>query len=382
MDNKNTTTSFMGVTIRDEGPSNIMITKALNASPTLLDIPSFMKIAEIDFDPIMFNHFWQVLVDNGGRRPHVGTTTLNWLGYEGVQRKQKANFIEMLKRNNISFEELSFGDKEIQQHQSIQEEMLLLPNDSARTKSKWLLMDPDNFKMAIMGLKTKNSEKIKRYYVTLEKTMKLHSEYSLYFNDRKAKEEKELRRLEEEKRSILGEMSEMRQYMQKMGITIEDTRDEVKKVNIQNVELKDEVKKVNVQNEVIKAQNDDLAFDLTDVRDRLMEAAEDRSPKLETKPLRERFVVIKRNDPAFPYYAIRGQDIYVKGRLTHFRNTRYPDLRIIFDTNYQPNPRNLYIRFKELKDDRFVIAGNNINTNFEREMLELFDKLNDEKHNV
>jgi hypothetical protein len=72
MDNKNTTTtSFMGVTIRDEGPSNIMITKALNASTTLLDIPSFMKIAEIDFDPIMFNHFWQVLVDNGRERPHL-----------------------------------------------------------------------------------------------------------------------------------------------------------------------------------------------------------------------------------------------------------------------------------------------------------------------
>lgn len=384
MDNKNTTTSFMGVTIRDEGPSNIMITKALNASTTLLDIPSFMKIAEIDFDPIMFNHFWQVLVDNGRERPHIGSLILEWLGYEGVHRKQKAKFIDMLKRNSIPFKELGLDDKDIEFYPTIKQEMGLLTNEVARNKAKWLIMEPDDFKMVIMGLRTKNSEKIKRYYVTLEKTMKLHSEYSLYFNDRKAKEEKEreLRRLEEEKRSILGEMSEMRQYMQKMGITIEDTRDEVKKVNIQNVELKHEVQKVNVQNEVIKAQNDDLAFDLTDVRDRLMEAAEDRSPKLETKPLRERFVVIKRKDPAFPYYAIRGQDIYVKGRLTHFRNTRYPDLRIIFDTNYQPNPRNLYIRFKELKDDRFVIAGNNINTNFEREMLELFDKLNDEKHNV
>lgn len=51
----------------------------------------------------MFNHFWQVLVDNGGRLPHVGETTLNWLGYEGVFTKQKEKFIGMLKRNQISF---------------------------------------------------------------------------------------------------------------------------------------------------------------------------------------------------------------------------------------------------------------------------------------
>ncbi|QMS79460.1 hypothetical protein IIV6-T1_210 [Invertebrate iridescent virus 6] len=378
----NQKTAFMGINIKDEGPSNVMIIKALNSSSSLLDIPSFMKVAGIEFDPIMFNHFWQVLVDNGDRLPHVGETTLNWLGYEGVFTKQKEKFINMLKRNQISFKELSYQDNEIQLYPSIQKEMLLLPNESAKTKSKWLLMNPDDFKMAIMGLKTKNSEKIKRYYVTLEKTMKLHSEYALYFHDRKAKEEKERerQRSEDEKRSILGEMSEMRQYMQKMGITLEDTREEVKKVNIQNKDIK-------AQNEEIKAQNEELAFDLSDVRDRLMEAAEDRSPKLETKPLRERFVIIKRKDSSFPYYAIRGQDVYVKGRLTHFKNTRYPELKIIFDTNYQPNPRNLYIRFKELKDERFIIAGNNIKTvdssnKLEKEMLELFEKLNEEKHNI
>lgn len=378
----NQKTAFMGVTIKDKGPSNVMITQALNSSSSLLDIPSFMKIAGIDFDPIMFNHFWQVLVDNGGRSPHIGRPTLNWLGYEGEYFKQKAKFQEMLKRNNILFEELTQKDPEIEFYPTIKSEIKLLSNNGAKTKSKWLLMDPDDFKMAIMGLKTKNSDKIKRYYVTLEKTMKLHSEYSLYFHDRKAKEEKERerQRAEDEKRSILGEMSEMRQYMQKMGITLEDTREEVKKVNIQNKDIK-------AQNEEIKAQNEDLAFDLSDVRDRLMEAAEDRSPKLETKPLRERFVIIKRKDSSFPYYAIRGQDVYVKGRLTHFKNTRYPELKIIFDTNYQPNPRNLYIRFKELKDERFIIAGNNIKTvdssnKLEKEMLELFEKLNEEKHNI
>jgi len=45
-------------------------------------------------------------------------------------------------------------------------------------------MEPDDVKMAIMQLKTKNGHIIRQYYIDLEKLMKMYVEYTLYFNER------------------------------------------------------------------------------------------------------------------------------------------------------------------------------------------------------
>ena len=117
-------------------------------------------------------------------------------------------------------------------------------------------------------------------------------------------------------------------------------------------------------------------------------AVEDRSPKLEQKPLRERFVLFKRNipDADFQYYAIRGQSVYVNGRLSFYRDNRYPDLEIVVDIICQPNPRNLFLRFKsKVKNDgRFTLAGNNVTCDqtHEPEMKQIFEQLNEEKREV
>lgn len=69
------------------------------------------------------------------------------------------------------------------------------------------------------------------------------------------------------------------------------------------------------------------------------------------------------------------------GKLPFYRNL-HPNLEIIFDISCQPNPRNLFVRFKELKDRRFRVIGNNIQTADEEALLEVFNKLNDDKRNV
>jgi hypothetical protein len=103
----------------------------------------------------MFDYFWQVVV--GNQCLHVSTLIL-WFGYEGDYRKQKEAFIKILKRNDISYNELTQKDKEIEQYSSIQEELQLLPHDAAKSRSKFLIMQPNDLKMAIMQLKTKNGK--------------------------------------------------------------------------------------------------------------------------------------------------------------------------------------------------------------------------------
>ena len=114
----------------------------------------------------------------------------------------------MLKRNDISFNELTQKDDEIEQYPTIQEELKLVSNDGARQNSKFLIMEPDDLKMAIMQLKTKNGDIIRQYYIDLEKLIKLYVEYTLYFNYR------------ESQRKITG----LEQMMAKMDLEREQDR--------------------------------------------------------------------------------------------------------------------------------------------------------------
>jgi hypothetical protein len=123
------------------------------------------------------------------------------------------------------------------------------------------------------------------------------------------------------------------------------------------------------------------------VTEKLCLAVVDRAPRLDQKPLRERFVLFKRNVPhaAFQYYAIRGQSVYVNGRLSFYKE-RYPSLEIKIDMICQPNPRNLFLRFKNRvkEDERFSFAGNNVHCEISDELImtEMLEVLNEEKRNV
>lgn len=92
----------------------------------------------------------------------------------------------MLKRNDICYNQLTGNDKEIELYPSIQEELEIIPNEGAKQNSKFILMEPNDLKMAIMQLKTKNGHIIRQYYIDLEELLKLYVEYTLYFNHRES----------------------------------------------------------------------------------------------------------------------------------------------------------------------------------------------------
>jgi hypothetical protein len=115
-------TNFMGVTINPKGPENLMVLKALaHPSSIPLDIIKFVEITDFKLNMIMFDYFWQVMV--GNTPTHLSRRTLEWFGYEGEYSKQRQNFISMLKRNEISFEEINNDDKIIEKFPSIQTEI-------------------------------------------------------------------------------------------------------------------------------------------------------------------------------------------------------------------------------------------------------------------
>jgi hypothetical protein len=355
-----TTTSFMGVILSKEGPIDPRITKALNSSGSLLDILKFVEVTEFELNKVMFDYFWQVMV--GNRWVHLHPTVLEWFGYEGEIKEQRKNFIRMLKRNNISFNELTKNDKEIELYPTIQDELNLISNEGARQNLKFLIMEPDDIKMAIMQLKTKNGHIIRQYYIDLEKLMKLYVEYTLAFNERRAQ----------------LKIESLEKMMENMSLMLTDVR-------TQNETLID-------QNEILINQNGDLndkldnvQGDLAVVQDKLEISVEDRCPKVRTTNRLEQFVLLKKNKRGdrFPYYVICGQHIYVSNRLT-LLNRRFPDIKTLLRLEYQPNTKNLFGRFKETYRSDVVVKMNDIQlvTLTESQLIDAFVKLDAEKANI
>jgi hypothetical protein len=363
--------SFMGLEIEERGPSEV-VAMALGKSAVLLDLEAYMEITKFEKDPIMNDYFWQMMVTK--HRSHLSAVLLKCLGYEGDFRVQQQAFKRFLKSNNIHPLELTSSDPSIEHYPTIKEEMKVMKPNVVASR-KWLIVEPREFKKVIMKLNTKHGDRVREYYICLEELMRSYLEYCLYFRDRESKRQ----------------ITSLEQKLEKMNLTMVEMKEEM---NLSMEELKSQNEEHIDKLDTLVDQNEELKLDVSETNEKLDlvtyklgVAVIDRSPRLEQKPLRERFVLFKRNvDLApFQYYAIRGQSIYVNGRLSSYKE-RYPNLQTIVDIICQPNPRNLFLRFKNrVKDDeRFKFAGNNVNCNVEDEiiMTRLFETLNEEKRNV
>jgi hypothetical protein len=365
MSSENNNTSFMGIVIDPKGPSNPMILRALAEGHCLLDICKFIKVTEFKLNMVMFDYFWQVMVGNTGL--HLGASVLEWFGYEGEYKKQRENFIKMIKRNEIPFKELTQKDKEIELYPTIQNEIAALPSNVQH--SKFLIMEPKYIKMAIMQLKTKNGHIIRQYYIDLEELMKLYVEYTLCFNKRKA---------ECEITSLEAAMADMRLERKKQEEERQKDRELIKSFGTTLTEVRD-------QNDVLIDQNQEIQGELAVVQDKLNISIEDRVPKVRTMNRLEQFILIKKNRPndRYQYYVICGQNVYVTTRIGLLKR-RFERMEVILKLEYQPNTKNLFGRFKETRQGDVNVRMNDIElvTITEEELIAEFQRLDEEKLNV
>ena len=221
--------------------------------------------------------------------------------------------------------------------------------------------------------KNKLQEKIKEVETLTENMTKLSLEHEevVKVKDDKIDELKEMMLRQEEERKKDREQQEeerkkdreiisrQEQYMRSLGISLEEVKD-------QNEELLDR------NNELLDC-NKELKSDVKKVQRKLGIAVEDRAPLPEDKSKRERFVLLKRNDPEYySYYTIRAQDDYTKRKLK-IEKLNFPNLEVLLDFKCAPNSKTLYTRIKEnLKTKNVIFKGNNIDlseTDFTEDQL-------------
>ncbi|GFW69161.1 putative KilA-N domain-containing protein 006L [Trichonephila clavipes] len=125
---------------------------------------------------------------------------------------------------------------------------------------------------------------------------------------------------------------------------------------------------------------------IKDQAEKLEISVEDRAPQPAKKSKRERFVLLKRNDETYPYYAIRAQDAHAKTALKK-QNSCYKEVSILLDLSCHPNSKTLYERIRAELKKRGVtfnlcaisLADSTVN---EEELVKAMNAINDEKRDV
>ena len=132
--------------------------------------------------------------------------------------------------------------------------------------------------------------------------------------------------------------------------------------------------------------NKGLKKEVKKVQRKLGIAVEDRAPQPEDESKRERFVLLKYNDPEYMgYYTIRAQDSYTTKKLK-IKQVHFPNLVVLLDFKCSPNSKTLYVRIKDnLKARGVTFEGNNIDLNeavTEDELIDEMKVINDQKYDV
>jgi hypothetical protein len=217
-------------------------------------------------------------------------------------------------------------------------------------------MEPNDLKMAIMQLKTKNGHIIRQYYIDIEELLKLYVEYTLYFNHRES--QRKITDLEKMMTNLTLTNQRQEQYMRSLGISLEEVKD----------------------------QNDVLINKVVKVQHKLGIAVKDRAPLPLDVKKQERFILLKRNDPDYmAYYTIRAQNEYTTRKIK-FQKLYFPQLEILLDFKANPSSKTLFVRIKDkLKAEGVIFEGNNIDLNevvTEHELIDEMKVINDSKFDI
>ncbi|CCV01995.1 hypothetical protein IIV22A_151R [Invertebrate iridescent virus 22] len=154
---------------------------ALEKSSELMDILTFVK--EVNFeikDNLGFDVLWDSMTSK--RFAHVGESTLEWLGYND-HKDRKRKFLDLLESNEIVYQEIDYQDPLIKQFPKIIKELSIMRSVD-KPRKRWLIMEPKNFKEAIMCLTTKRSKEIRKYYLLLEELVQLYGAYTHKFKEK------------------------------------------------------------------------------------------------------------------------------------------------------------------------------------------------------
>lgn len=315
---------------------NKLTTIIKNGSSKMLSINSFIDKMNYDIDKFYINKYWHNLNDDYPIL--IDDFLIKSIGYTNESEyKRKQNFIQLLKNNDIQYQEYAYNEYiEMVEEINIKEEVYPIPEKTKNISfKKFILMNVEDFKQAAMLCNTNQGKLIRKYYIKLEKIIKEYSYYQmLYEKTGRFKTKQILLKISDQNNHLIEQNNQLIGQNKDQNIKID-------KLLNQNIELKEDI----------------------DIIDKKLDiATEERSLKPVDKSLWHKLIIIDLNDVVegnfkdINYYTIRAQKRSADNSYKKFRN-----MPKVYETeDFEGNAINLYNRIKEYFDDRAVFNKNTI----------------------
>jgi hypothetical protein len=300
----------------------------------------------------------------------------------GLVLREQRTFLNIIKKAGGGDSHLSFYEVKLQNNDKLNKQVTgtYVPKELILDIASWVSIEfYDRCNNIIINyfikeFKNMDDEILKQKIKEVEKSMEkltIEKDEIIKVKDDKIDELKELMvKHEEDRKRERAQDREIilrqEQYMRSLGISLEEVKD-------QNEELLDGNRNLKKQNKKIQRK--------------LGIAVEDRAPQPENESKRERFVLLKRNDPDYyPYYIIRAQNSYTTKKLKN-EKTNFPNLMILLDFKCNPNSKTLYTRIKDtLKAKNVTFRNNNIDLEdtelTEEQLTEEMKVINEAKRDI
>lgn len=337
---------------------------------TLMTIQEFIKVSEFPIDRFMVDNFFHNLNDD--IPVYVTNELIEWCGFGSTQfLHKKQEFNRLLKKFKEGEDYWVYSNKEyteyyensisqtsdIETNPEFKEEALNKPyfpdpsEFTGKNKTRHIILTVWCFKNILMMLDTKKAEEIRGYYLALEKLIKTYMKYQLYqqkYQNRilniALKEQRQLAK------NIEGKHDEL---LKKNDEIIKKHNELLKKNDMLLCEVKDVKEDLEINNEI-----------LMDMNSKLDTATDERAPKTKSIFKRDKFMIIKINDPDYPwsYYAIRVQHTSLKKTLKK-NSLKYPKYTELITIPYQPNGINFFNLMKEklkVVEKKIMVTRNEI----------------------
>jgi hypothetical protein len=214
-------------------------------------------------------------------------------------------------------------------------------------KTKHILIMPDDFRMIVMRLPTKVGAQVCRYYVELEKIVKMYLEYQNRFLCRR----EEL--LQIELKEARADRKRAEADRKKAEADRKRAEADRKKAEVDRKKIQQQYKRIEEELQESNQLINDLDDDINELNERLDVATNDRVPKVDRTHIREVFVMMKLNDDdetTHDYYVIRAQKCNLNKAINRIIG-KFPNATKVITINCQPNSMNLYNRIKEQLSD-------------------------------
>jgi len=166
--------------------------KLTESKKSMLTVQEYIRKTKFNIDTFIINRFWTNMNDDIDI--YIDEKIIRWMGYTGEYRNIKKSFMSLLRNfkinddyqilNNQQYEKILCGP-------GVAQDLYYSKLDLSHGKGKTthILLKPDTFREIMMMLKTKKASDIRKYYLSLEKLIKL---YGAYQNDYKKKESNQL----------------------------------------------------------------------------------------------------------------------------------------------------------------------------------------------